>query len=177
LGSSGSVVPKFEKQIRQGGPITLTHPDITRYFMTIPEAAQLVIQASAMAERGDVFLLDMGEPVRILDLARTMCALHARHLHTDEAKEAPEGAIMLEITGLRPGEKLYEELLVTGVEANTAHPKIKREDPVATEPTDVGSVIDSLMKLDGNAEVARALAALPLEYKIDNRHQARAIAS
>lgn len=177
LGSSGSVVPKFEKQIQDGGPITLTHPDITRYFMTIPEAAQLVVQASAMAENGNVFLLDMGEPVRILDLARTMCALHAQHLHTDKTKEAPEGAIMLEITGLRPGEKLYEELLVTGLETDTTHPKIKCEKPVGTELINVGSVIDSLLNLHGNAAVAKALAALPLEYTMDNRHQAMASAS
>ncbi|MBF9055269.1 polysaccharide biosynthesis protein [Rhodobacterales bacterium HKCCA1065] len=174
LGSSGSVVPKFERQIQRGGPITLTHPDITRYFMTIPEAAQLVIQASTMAERGDVFLLDMGEPVRILDLARTMCALHARHLHTDEAKKAPEGAIMLEITGLRPGEKLYEELLVTGLEANTSHPKIKCEQSAGTKITDVGAVIDSLLEQRSNAAIANALATLPLEYQMDGAHQALA---
>lgn len=172
LGSSGSVVPKFEKQIREGGPITLTHPDITRYFMTIPEAAQLVVQASAMAENGDVFLLEMGEPVRILDLARTMCALHARHLHTDKTKEAPEGAIMLEITGLRPGEKLYEELLVTGLETDTTYPKIKCELSVKTEIADVGAVIDSLLEQRSNAGIANALASLPLEYEIDSAHHA-----
>ena len=172
LGSSGSVVPKFEKQIREGGPITLTHPDITRYFMTIPEAAQLVIQASAMAENGDVFVLDMGEPVRIMDLASTMCALHARHLHTNKTKEAPEGAIMLEITGLRPGEKLYEELLVTGEQTDTTHPKIKCELSVRTEITDVGAVIDSLLEQRSNAGVANTLATLPLEYKIDSADQA-----
>ena len=171
LSSSGSVVPKFEKQIREGGPITLTHPDITRYFMTIREAAQLVIQASAMADKGDVFLLDMGDPVRILDLARTMCALHTQHLHTDLTKEAPEGAIKLEVTGLRPGEKLYEELLVTGLEENTPHPRIKCEQTAGKELTNLGSEIDSLLRLHGDSAVAQALSNLPLEYTMDNSHQ------
>jgi FlaA1/EpsC-like NDP-sugar epimerase len=173
LGSSGSVVPKFEKQIQEGGPITLTHPDITRYFMTIPEAAQLVIQASAMAEKGEVFLLDMGQPVRILDLARTMCALHAKLLHTDETKESPEGAIQLKIIGLRPGEKIYEELLVAGREENTLHPKIKIERAAITHPIDLSKEIDCLMNLRSNAEVASALASLPLEYTINETHKPR----
>ncbi|MBF9022628.1 polysaccharide biosynthesis protein [Rhodobacterales bacterium FZCC0069] len=168
LGSSGSVVPKFEKQIQKGGPITLTHPDITRYFMSIPEAAQLVIQASAMAERGNVFVLDMGDPVRILDLASTMCTLNGRHLHSDETKEAPRGAIMLEITGLRPGEKLYEELLVTGSEVDTSHPKIKSEKTTDNTITDIERVIKQLLELRSNAAIAQALITLPLEYKLDS---------
>src|SRR3569833_2358994 len=109
LGSSGSVVPKFRQQIRDGGPITLTHPDITRYFMTIPEAAQLVIQAGAMAKGGDVFVLDMGQSVKIMDLARRMNELSGL---TIREEENPDGDIELEITGLRPGEKLYEDLLI-----------------------------------------------------------------
>jgi FlaA1/EpsC-like NDP-sugar epimerase len=103
------VVPKFRQQVRDGGPITLTHPDITRYFMTIPEAAQLVIQAGAMAKGGDVFVLDMGEPVRIMDLSIRMIELSGLTLR-DEAN--PDGDIAIEITGLRPGEKLFEELLI-----------------------------------------------------------------
>lgn len=109
LDSSGSVVPRFKQQIAEGGPITLTHPDVTRYFMTIPEAAQLVIQASAMAKGGDVFLLDMGEPVRIMELARRIIELSGLTI-CDE--ENPDGDIEIAITGLRPGEKLYEELLI-----------------------------------------------------------------
>jgi FlaA1/EpsC-like NDP-sugar epimerase len=109
LDSSGSVVPLFRKQIKDGGPITLTHADVTRYFMTIPEAAQLVIQAGAMAQGGDVFVLNMGEPVRILDLAKHMIELSGLEVLS---VDNPEGDIEIEITGLRPGEKLYEELLI-----------------------------------------------------------------
>ena len=106
LGSSGSVVPKFRQQIRDGGPITLTHPDITRYFMTIPEASQLVIQAGAMAKGGDVFVLDMGQSVKIMDLARRMIELSGLKVKDEQNSD---GDIAIEITGLRPGEKLYEE--------------------------------------------------------------------
>lgn len=123
LGSSGSVVPKFREQIRDGGPITLTHPDITRYFMTIPEAAQLVIQAGAIATDGDVCVLDMGDSVKIMDLARRMIQLSGLvvqdHLN-------PDGDIAIEITGLRPGEKLYEELLIGNNPTPTAHPRIMK---------------------------------------------------
>ena len=123
LGSSGSVAPLFSAQIAAGGPITLTHSEVTRYFMTIPEAAQLVIQASAMAVGGDVFVLDMGEPVRIHDLAVKMIYLSGL-LVKDEAH--PHGDIEIEVTGLRPGEKLYEELLIGDNPQPTAHPKIMK---------------------------------------------------
>ena len=121
LGSSGSVVPAFEKQIAAGGPVTLTHPDITRYFMTIPEAAQLVIQAGAMGKGGDVFVLDMGESVKIIDLARQMIRLSGLEVKDDAC---PQGDIEIRITGLRPGEKLYEELLIGDNAAPTGHPRI-----------------------------------------------------
>jgi FlaA1/EpsC-like NDP-sugar epimerase len=123
LGSSGSVVPKFRQQIRDGGPITLTHPEVTRYFMTIPEAAQLVIQAGAMAKGGDVFVLDMGEPVKIVDLARRMVELSGL---TVKDEHHPEGDIEIQVTGLRPGEKLYEELLIGGDPQPTMHPRIMK---------------------------------------------------
>ena len=123
LGSSGSVAPLFSAQIAAGGPITLTHPEVTRYFMTIPEAAQLVIQASAMATGGDVFVLDMGEPVRIYDLAAKMVYLSGL-LVKDEA--FPHGDIEIKVTGLRPGEKLYEELLIGENPQPTVHPKIMK---------------------------------------------------
>ncbi|AOE50142.1 polysaccharide biosynthesis protein [Kangiella sediminilitoris] len=121
LGSSGSVVPLFKKQIRNGGPLTVTHPDITRYFMTIPEAAQLVIQAGAMAKGGDVFVLDMGEPVKIVELAEKLILLMGLELKN---KENPDGEISIKYTGLRPGEKLFEELLVGSNVEGTVHPRI-----------------------------------------------------
>jgi FlaA1/EpsC-like NDP-sugar epimerase len=123
LGSSGSVVPLFHEQIKNGGPITLTHADITRYFMTISEAAQLVIQAGAMGQGGDVFVLDMGQPVKIIDLARRMVELSGLTVR-DELH--PYGDIELAVTGLRPGEKLYEELLIGDNPKPTHHPRIMK---------------------------------------------------
>jgi len=123
LGSSGSVVPKFRQQIQEGGPITLTHPEVTRFFMTIPEAAQLVIQAGAMAKGGDVFVLDMGQSVKIMDLAQRMIELSGLSLRHEQN---PDGDIEIEITGLRPGEKLYEELLIGDDPRPTLHPRIMK---------------------------------------------------
>jgi len=123
LGSSGSVIPLFHEQIRKGGPVTVTHPNITRYFMTIPEAAQLVIQAGAMGKGGDVFVLDMGEPVKIAELAEKM--IHLSGLSVRSAKN-PQGDISIDFTGLRPGEKLYEELLIGDNVSPTEHPMIMR---------------------------------------------------
>tara|TARA_Y100000589_G_scaffold114753_1_gene108953 strand:- start:735 stop:2654 length:1920 start_codon:yes stop_codon:yes gene_type:complete len=127
LDSSGSVIPKFREQIKNGGPITLTHPKITRYFMTITEAAQLVIQAGSMAKGGDVFLLDMGEPIRIYQLATRMIELSGKSIKN---KQNPKGDIEIKIIGLRPGEKLYEELLLSDLPIKTKHPKIfKSKEP------------------------------------------------
>ncbi|MGB0733411.1 MAG: UDP-N-acetylglucosamine 4,6-dehydratase family protein, partial [Pontibacterium sp.] len=123
LGSSGSVIPLFKQQIRSGGPVTVTHPEVTRYFMTIPEAASLVIQAGAMGGNGEVFVLDMGEPVRIVDLAKEMISLSGCSLRTEEN---PEGDIAIEFSGLRPGEKLYEELLIGDNVQGTDHAMIMR---------------------------------------------------
>lgn len=121
LGSSGSVIPRFYEQIRRGGPVTVTHPNITRYFMTIPEAAQLVIQAGAMGQGGDVFVLDMGQPVKIVELAEKMIHLSGLGVRSEEN---PQGDIAIEFTGLRPGEKLYEELLIGDNVSPTEHPMI-----------------------------------------------------
>jgi FlaA1/EpsC-like NDP-sugar epimerase len=121
LGSSGSVIPLFHKQIKSGGPLTVTHPKITRYFMTIPEAAQLVIQAGSMGQGGDVFVLDMGEPVKIVDLAEKMIHLSGFSVRSEKNQH---GDISIEFTGLRPGEKLYEELLIGDNVAATPHPMI-----------------------------------------------------
>jgi FlaA1/EpsC-like NDP-sugar epimerase len=123
LGSSGSVVPKFRQQIKNGGPITLTHPEVTRFFMTIPEAAQLVIQAGAMAKGGDVFVLDMGASVKIMDLAQRMIELSGL---TERTEANPDGDIAIEVTGLRPGEKLFEELLIGNDPQPTLHPRIMK---------------------------------------------------
>lgn len=130
LGSSGSVIPVFHQQIKSGGPLTVTHPKITRYFMTIPEAAQLVIQAGSMGQGGDVFVLDMGEPVRIIELAEKMVHLSGLSIRSEKN---PHGDISIEFTGLRPGEKLYEELLIGDNVAVTSHPMIMsaQEDHVS----------------------------------------------
>ncbi len=125
LDSSGSVVKKFRRQIKAGGPVTVTHPEIIRYFMSIPEAAELVIQAGAMAKGGDVFVLDMGEPVRIVDLARLMIRLTGLDV---KSAENPDGDIGITYSGLRPGEKLYEELLIGANTTVTEHPRILRSD-------------------------------------------------
>jgi FlaA1/EpsC-like NDP-sugar epimerase len=123
LESSGSVVPLFREQIRRGGPVTVTHRDVIRYFMTIPEAAQLVLQAGAMAQGGDVFVLDMGKPIRIADLARRMINLSGLTVRDDEN---PDGDIEIRFTGLRPAEKLFEELLIGTNVSGTGHPMIMR---------------------------------------------------
>jgi FlaA1/EpsC-like NDP-sugar epimerase len=122
LDSSGSVVQTFREQIRRGGPVTVTDPEVTRFFMSIPEATQLVLQASAMAHHGEVFVLDMGEPIRIAELARNMISLSGMTLQ-DESN--PAGDIEIAYVGLRPGEKLYEELFVGESALDTAHPRIK----------------------------------------------------
>ena len=123
LESSGSVIPKFKKQIKEGGPVTLTHKDVTRYFMTVTEAAQLVIQAGAMGEESEVFVLDMGKSVKIKDLIYKM--IHLSGLSVRDQKN-PTGDIEVKITGLRPGEKLYEELLIGNSPQNTTHSKIQK---------------------------------------------------
>ena len=141
LGSSGSVVPLFEKQIDAGGPITLTHPDIIRYFMTIPEAAQLVIQAGAMGSGGDVFVLDMGEPVKIIDLAHRMVTLSGLTIR-DETNV--NGDIEIKTTGLRPGEKLFEELLIGDSVLRTQHPRIMTANEVMLPWNELKEFIEEL---------------------------------
>lgn len=164
LGSSGSVVPLFHRQILAGGPVTLTHEDITRYFMTIPEAAQLVLQAGAMGESGSVFVLDMGEPVRIRDLAERMvrlCGLTVR-----DASD-PDGDIELRVVGLRPGEKLYEELLIGGDVRSTLHPRIMqaRENDLPYEQLKAGldRMEQSLASWD-REEIVATLKTLVAEF-------------
>jgi FlaA1/EpsC-like NDP-sugar epimerase len=141
LGSSGSVVPLFRDQIVRGGPVTVTDPEIIRYFMTIPEAAALVIQAGAMGKGGDVFVLDMGEPVKIIDLARRMIHLSGFTIRDDDN---PNGDIEVTYSGLRPGEKLYEELLIGDNVSATAHEKIMRAEECVIEWPRLISVIREL---------------------------------
>ena len=150
LGSSGSVVPRFKRQIADGGPITITHRDITRYFMTIPEAAELVIQAGAMARGGEVYLLDMGEPVKIVDLARTMIRLSGR---TVRDEQNPEGDIAILETGLRPGEKLYEELLIDGEAQATGHRRIFQAQEACLTWADLDRELVALELLARNGRV------------------------
>jgi len=142
LGSSGSVIPLFQRQIARGGPLTITHPDVSRYFMLIPEAAQLVIQAGAMAKGGDVFVLDMGEPVRIVDLARTLIALSGL---AEKTSQQPAGDIEIQFVGLFPGEKLHEELLTEGVVFPSEHPRIMRMKENALRPSVLDTCITCLM--------------------------------
>lgn len=149
LGSSGSVVPLFKTQIRNGGPVTVTHEKVTRYFMTIPEAAQLVIQAGAMAAGGDVFLLDMGEPVRIIDLARRMIELSGL---TIKDQDNPDGDIEISVTGLRPGEKLYEELLIADNPISTKHPRIFKAHETFISLTELKGYLEALQGMIAEGE-------------------------
>jgi FlaA1/EpsC-like NDP-sugar epimerase len=157
LGSSGSVVPLFESQIRKGGPVTVTHPDITRYFMTIPEAAQLVIQAGSMAKGGEVFVLDMGAPVRIADLARKMIELAG--FRVKESGSSGDG-IEIAFTGLRPGEKLYEELLIGNNVSGTAHPMIMRAAEHFLPWSELSPLLEKMRALITGLEPVAAVALL-----------------
>jgi FlaA1/EpsC-like NDP-sugar epimerase len=141
LGSSGSVIPLFKKQIKDGGPITVTDSEIVRYFMTIPEAVELVIQSGAMGKGGDVFVLDMGKPVRILDLAKKMIHLSGLEIRD---KYNPDGDIEIKFTGLRPGEKLYEELLINGNTSKTQNPMILRAQDDSINWDDLNNILDEL---------------------------------
>ena len=167
LGSSGSVVPLFRQQIAKGGPITLTHPEIIRYFMTIPEAAQLVLQAAVLAQGGDQFLLDMGDPVPILALAQHMVHLSGLTLRDDQN---PQGDIEIVCTGLRPGEKLYEELLIDAESQPTAHPLIYRANERAIPPPpwpQIEALQTAIDQQDAQAALA-VLAQLVPEWVRDN---------
>lgn len=141
LDSSGSVVGLFRRQIKAGGPVTVTHPEVIRYFMSIPEAAELVIQAGAMAKGGDVFVLDMGEPVKIVELARLMIRLSGLDVRDDQH---PEGDIEIVYSGLRPGDKLFEELLIGDSTKGTEHPRILRSDEPALSPAELKRELDLL---------------------------------
>ena len=171
LGSSGSVIPLFHEQIEKGGPVTVTHPAVTRYFMTIPEAVQLVLQSTGMAKGGDVFLLDMGEPVRISDLARQMIELSGLKV---KDHKAPEGDIAIEFTGLRPGEKLYEELLISFHDEPTNHPLIRRAREPKYDQKNMDLLITELLSAVDEWDEKRAYALvrqLVPEFKSDQHNE------
>ena len=157
LASSGSVVPLFNEQIKAGGPVTVTHPEVIRYFMTIPEAAQLVIQAGSMADGGDVFVLDMGKPVRIGDLARRMIHLAGLTVRDDQH---PEGDIEISYTGLRPAEKLYEELLIGNNVTGTQHPMILRAIEHSLPWDRVQELLNEILEAMGRYDCQRSLQIL-----------------
>jgi len=165
LGSSGSVVPLFKKQISAGGPLTITHPDIIRYFMLIPEAAQLVIQAGAMAHGGEVFVLDMGEPVRIADLARSMVRLAGL---TERTPAQPDGDIEIQFVGLRPGEKLFEELLIGNSVVPSDHPRIMSAHERHIDPVLLDKMLESLRaacEVNEGAAMLRQIRNLVPEFR------------
>ncbi|WP_026289356.1 nucleoside-diphosphate sugar epimerase/dehydratase [Thioalkalivibrio sp. ALMg11] len=175
LGSSGSVVPLFHQQIRDGGPVTVTHPEITRYFMSIPEAAELVIQAGAMAEGGEVYVLDMGEPVRIVDLARRMIHLHGRQVKEDGV---PDDGVEIVFTGLRPGEKLYEELLIGDNVQTTGHARIMRAREDCVSAQDLHTALQQLDRADREMDAESACHTIrevvPEYAPVDHPPQTRA---
>lgn len=162
LGSSGSVVPLFRKQIENKGPVTVTHPEITRFFMTIPEAASLVIQAGSMAKGGDVFVLDMGEPVKIEDLARRMVHLMGYEVRNESN---PNGDIEIQFSGLRPGEKLYEELLIGEDVVGTQHPKIMRACEETLTRSELEGIFKSLAEAEDNMDCQKAREILQVAVK------------
>ena len=170
LGSSGSVLPLFEQQIRRGGPVTVTHPDVTRFFMTIPEAARLVLLAGAYATGGDVFVLDMGKPMKIYDIARRMITLSGRTVH-----ENGRGDIAIEITGLRPGEKLYEELLIDDTSLRgTPHSKILRAQEARLSQIEIAAMLREMNKALEGADTA-ALRRL-IESRVEGYHHQEPVA-
>jgi FlaA1/EpsC-like NDP-sugar epimerase len=162
LGSSGSVVPLFRQQIEAGGPVTVTHRDVTRYFMTIPEAAGLVIQAGGLAKGGEVFVLDMGEPVRIIDLARTMIQLSGLTVR-DELN--PAGDIAIAEVGLRPGEKLYEELLIGESPTPTKHERIMMAREKFLPWGELLTLLHALRKCRDREETINLLGQLVPEFE------------
>ncbi len=174
LGSSGSVIPRFRKQIAEGGPITVTHPDITRYFMTIPEAAQLVIQAGAMGKGGDVFVLDMGGPIKIVDLAECIVRLSGltsyRVSEGEEPGDHSAGDIAISFTGLRPGEKLYEELLIGEQAGKTRHPRIMTAKEATLAPEALDDLLDELLAACHSQDIValrQLIVEAPTGYKPD----------
>lgn len=173
LGSSGSVIPLFKQQIKSGGPVTVTHPDVTRFFMTISEAAQLVIQAGAMAKGGDVFVLDMGKPVRIASLAERMIRLHGfiPYFEDSSSDDIENADICIKFTGLRPGEKLYEELLIEASHIGTPHPRIMSASEISIAAEELESNLAAIKKACEAfdiVQITEILMSMPLEFTPDS---------
>jgi len=163
IGSSGSVIPKFNKQIKNGGPITLTHKNINRYFMTVNEAVELVIQAGAISKGGEVFLLDMKEPIKIIDIAVRLIRAHGYTIN----EKTLEGDIPIIITGLKPGEKLYEELLINNNSSFTVHPNIfKANEPYVSfnKIKKTVALIEGYVKKGEDKEILKLVQNLVPEY-------------
>lgn len=165
LGSSGSVVPLFKEQIRVGGPVTVTHPEMIRYFMTIPEAAELVIQAGAMSRGGEVFILDMGEPVKIYDLACRMIHLSGLSI---KSPDNPQGDIEIQFTGLRPGEKLFEELLIDATSEKTDHPSVFKAKEAYEKLEKIEAFFEFLKAQPSDLEIKQKLKEIVKEYLPQN---------
>ncbi len=174
LGSSGSVVPLFRQQIEMGGPITLTHRDVTRYFMTIPEAAQLVIQAGGMAKGGEVFVLDMGKAVRIIDLANTMVQLSGL---TVRSEADPDGDIEIQEIGMRPGEKLYEELIIGNDPKSTVHNRIMMARESHLDQADLDQLLSGFRKCRESEEAIGLLKKMVPEFDHQRDNEKVEIAS
>lgn len=168
LGSSGSVIPKFYEQIKRGGPVTVTDPLVTRYFMTIPEAAQLVIQASGMSHGSEIYTLDMGRPVKILDLAKNMCTLHGKQCTVEKQQKQSNDIIEIQFTGLLPGEKLHEELNISPIAEKTKHPKIQRDALHYKKRIHLLPKIQRILNLETNQDILEE--TFKLLQKIDKEN-------
>jgi len=167
LNSSGSVIPLFTKQIQDGGPLTITHKDVTRFFMTIPEAANLVMQAGEISSGGEVFILNMGEQVKIYDLAERLIHLSGRNIASDSKSEG----IQIKEVGLRPGEKLFEELLISGNEDLTKNKKIFISKESFMHKEELDKILESLLLAESNKDISKAINILESSvegYKQDN---------
>ena len=168
IGSSGSVVPLFKNQIAAGGPVTVTHPDITRYFMTVEEASELVIQASGLSKGGEIFVLDMGEPIKILNIAKRMISLAGKKPCFSTKDISPKN-ILIEYTGLRPGEKMYEELFIENSSFPTSHPQINKCDEISINIDEIETVFKKLIDaLEDNVDstlIKEIINELPVSYE------------
>ncbi len=152
IGSSGSAIPLFQQQIKEGGPVTVTHPEVIRYFMTIPEAAELVIQAGAMGDGGEVFVLDMGEPVKIYELAKRLIKLTGKDINDENN---PEGEIQIEFTGLRPGEKLFEELLIGDNVSPTDHSRILKAKEDFLHMEEINDHLQEIISAEESSDITQ----------------------